>query len=770
MKLKIFYLLVLVCAPSLIYAQDVAWPGNDLGIVACPNTVSVSGNTNGAAIHCTVSSAGDHTYQFTIVGPLDITISTCTSGYDTEIHLFNLVNGSCNGGAIASNDDGGTCGGFTSLLTMTSLASGTYVVIVEGWDGSEGSYDLDIIPSCPLPLGGIGAEQVWLTSELGVVGTSPVTSWTNQGGNTSVTTLTGGIGSQLNVAQPNFNFHNGVKNGGGYAGAFKQTFGPKTNLLTNEITMFVVTDGGQDLTLSLHTHSNGTNQYRCFGFRHGGLGALYSSGNIGNAYNGAATNENMNIYGMRGASNSSGENTSNGFKFTIADVGAFTTITNDYEIAVGFWPGYGHSNNTTEVIIYNSKLDATDFHIVESYLAIKYGVTLGANGVSMDYNSSSNTVVWSAGGNSGYGFDIAGISGDIGLKLDQKKSHSINGSSTTVFNDILTVVNGTSFAAPLSMTDKTSFIWGHNNGAIINTNAIVNYPTDNGETIQTIFQRKWKGQETGVVSDVVMEFNLSNVVGVDGVVGDNDLQHLRLLVDEDGDFSTGATSYSPSSFNNTTNIAYFEHDFTPTDGNPMSLDNGYFFTLGSINMNLTILPVQITSFTVNCETDFINKLDWETKSEQDNDYFIIEKSYDGLTWEYVAKIEGSETTSTSQNYNYSDVERSNNLMYYRLTQVDFDGSLTVLHTVKVECSNYNFPQIYPNPFDATLYVDFKTDKDYTIEVKDVLGKIVYIKAVDASTGNLQFLDLNEIQTRGLYYITLFEESNELIISYKIMKE
>lgn len=120
---------------------DVAWPGQTLGTIACNATTTVSGNTTGATIHCTESSAGDHIYQFTTTSNADVTISLCSSSYDTEIKLFNLTNGNCDSGPIATNDD--ACG-VQSSLAMTCLTAGTYVVVVEGSGVAEGAYTMSI--------------------------------------------------------------------------------------------------------------------------------------------------------------------------------------------------------------------------------------------------------------------------------------------------------------------------------------------------------------------------------------------------------------------------------------------------------------------------------------------------------------------------------------------------------------------------------------------------------------------------------------------------
>jgi len=624
---------------------------------------------------------------------------------------------------------------------------------------------LRLVSVCAPAPGGVSNDQVWLTSESGVSGASPVTGWTNQGDNTNLTTFSGGVGSQLNVAEPYLNFHDGIKLGGGYDGGFHHSVTNRTDLISgNEITMFVVTDGGQDLTLSYHSLSSSNNQWEAFAFRHAGLGAIYSGGAVSNTYNAGFTMGNMNIYGMRGTSNAAAENTCNGFKSNVANAGTFTSSATSFEVAVGWWPGWANTNSYTEAIIWEKELTAIEFHIVETYLAIKYGVTLGVNGTSMDYNSALNTVIWDATANNGYAFDIAGISRDDAAGLDQRKSHSVNGTSTTTFNDILTVANGTDFSNPQLMTDQASFVWGHNNGPTLNTGAIVNYPTDNGETIQTIFQRHWKGQETGTVSNVILEFDLSLVMGTNVTLGGNDLANLRLLVDEDGDFSNGATAYSPTSFDNTTNIAYFQTDFTPQVGGDLTPDNGFFFTLGSTNFSTTPLPVQLISFSGECDKSLI----WQTMSEINNDYFVIEKSSDGLNWYQVAKINGNGTTSSLNEYHFTDTESNGYMTYYRLEQTDFDGTTTIVGQTKVECEN-NKPIIYPNPFNDELFINFKTEGKYFVVVRDVLGRIIFSKEFIEINSSIQYLDLNQILPKGMYYVSILQNEKTILLNEKIVK-
>lgn len=473
-----------------------------------------------------------------------------------------------------------------------------------------------VIGICNPSPGGIDDEQVWLLSDNGVTGTSPITGWDNQGVNTIVTTLTGGVGTQLNASEPYLNFHDGVKLNGGYNGTLHQTVPARTDIISgDEITMFVVTTGNPDLTLSLHSTSSSNSQWEAFGFRHGGLGTIYSGGGVGNTYNPNFVNGNMNIFGMRGQSDAAGENTSNGFKSPVADVGTFTNSNTSFELAVGYWPGYGNAHSYTEAIVWDKKLTAVEFHIVESYLAMKYGVTLGENGVSMDYNAASNAVVWNAALNTGFANDVFGIARDDNSGLSQLKSHSVNGTSQILFNDILTLVNGVDFANPTVFTDDQSFaICGNNGGTLTNTGAAVDYTTDNNLLMSTIFDRVWKVEETGVVADIALEFNMTNSTIQLGAP--NDYDNIRLLVDEDGDFSNGATAYFPTSFDAANNLIYFEHDFTPTNGNDLTQDNGFFFTLAAVESVVANFAMNDTTICVGetltfSDSSFTSPITWD---------------------------------------------------------------------------------------------------------------------------------------------------------------
>ena len=100
---------------------------------------------------------------------------------------------------------------------------------------------------------------------------------------------------------------------------------------------------------------------------------------------------------------------------------------------------------------------------------------------------------------------------------------------------------------------------------------------------------------------------------------------------------------------------------------------------GTINIAcLNLLPVELIAFEGQ-NAGRQNKLRWITASEVDNDYFIVERSDDGVAFEQIAKIEGQGTTTVQTDYDYTDITFQSPTNYYRLTQVDFNGDLSLIH-------------------------------------------------------------------------------------------
>jgi hypothetical protein len=123
-------------------------------------------------------------------------------------------------------------------------------------------------------------------------------------------------------------------------------------------------------------------------------------------------------------------------------------------------------------------------------------------------------------------------------------------------------------------------------------------------------------------------------------------------------------TWSPA-MNNTTTTLYSFAPSAALCANPTSM---------SITVNPCGLPVELTSFTGH-QRDRYNLLEWQTASENNNDYFTLERSHDGRNWINIADVNGASISTLLLNYDYQDYLFSqNSINYYRLSQTDFDGT------------------------------------------------------------------------------------------------
>lgn len=151
--------------------------------------------------------------------------------------------------------------------------------------------------------------------------------------------------------------------------------------------------------------------------------------------------------------------------------------------------------HTAEIIFYDDTKNVNAENRIESYLAIKYGVTLHSN-----YVHSGGTTIWNRTANSGYIEDVAGIGRDDNSGLDQGKSKSVNLSA------LITIANGSSISSPASFSINRSFLlWGHNNGSTSSLNQNYYGQTNSGVA------RVWKVNEKGTVGDIRIQIAKSSL-------------------------------------------------------------------------------------------------------------------------------------------------------------------------------------------------------------------------------------------------------------------
>ncbi|MBC5992506.1 T9SS type A sorting domain-containing protein [Pontibacter cellulosilyticus] len=150
----------------------------------------------------------------------------------------------------------------------------------------------------------------------------------------------------------------------------------------------------------------------------------------------------------------------------------------------------------------------------------------------------------------------------------------------------------------------------------------------------------------------------------------------------------------------------------------------------SINGSSEPLPyaVELSNFTA-LYADYKVKLQWTTASEDNNNFFEIEKSINGKDFKEIGTVKGNGTTKQAVRYTFTDSHPTSGTIYYRLKQVDFDGKYSYSKTVavSVKANTKAAVQAYPNPFskDLTLMLALEEAGDVQIQLLDLQGKVVY---------------------------------------------
>ena len=400
--------------------------------------------------------------------------------------------------------------------------------------------------------------------------------------------------------------------------------------------------------------------------------------------------------------------------------------TNDFHIGSEEGSSDRYTGLIAEIICLNDIPTGPEDLKIKSYLAVKYGISLGA---TTDLKNSAGTVVWNKATNTGYNNNITGIGRDDVSGLDQKSSQAENSSDVLKISTISNAQTG---------ADNSFEMWANNNGSV----AV--QQTEKPASFSHRLTREWLVQETGTVGGVTIEFDLTGLT-----FANTDATKFGLVIDDDGDFSGGTqTTEKATSF--TSNKLTF---------NSVDLTNGKYITV----MNgATVLPVDLRYF----EGKRIGSnvlLEWETMAEINNDYFIVEKSTDGENWEELLTVAGQGNTSESTYYSQIDVEGCSGTCYYRLTQVDFDGNSEEFKVVAVSMDNANSRleiSVSPNPINQIANIAFTAPESgiFSLTVTTQTGQVMYTANTIGDKGNNHISYNAAMLSSGSYYFILEDEN------------
>jgi hypothetical protein len=228
------------------------------------------------------------------------------------------------------------------------------------------------------------------------------------------------------------------------------------------------------------------------------------------------------------------------------------------------------------------------------------------------------------------------------------------------------------------------------------------------------------------------------------------------------------TAISPNPAANTT--SYRDYSATGLTSNTL----GYFYRIKAVNVTGSsayvnnsdaALPVTLRYFSGRMVAEGA-LLGWATAREANSSHFLIERSRDLLGFEAIANVPSQATGGTATNeitYYYTDTQPRPGVNYYRLVQVDLDGSRTLSKPIALSCEDQQLV-LYPNPVGASGEAALEPALSHQgYQLSDLQGRMLYHQ--DAP-GTLSRVSLGSLPA-GVYTLQVKTETGPK--TFRIMK-
>lgn len=179
-------------------------------------------------------------------------------------------------------------------------------------------------------------------------------------------------------------------------------------------------------------------------------------------------------------------------------------------------------------------------------------------------------------------------------------------------------------------------------------------------------------------------------------------------------------------------------------------------------MTNTVIPVRLISFSAKKESANA-LLSWQTADEQNNDGFDVERSTNGIDFVKIGHVNGKGNSTTLQEYRFTDMLPGKGIIYYRLRQIDLNGSSTLSEIRTLEFSGRPAFSLtlYPNP--ATNFIQLQLPEKFygqpaAISICDASGKVVKQWTVNSTQPSVLMLPVAELPA-GVWQLLIITKDN-----------
>ena len=178
------------------------------------------------------------------------------------------------------------------------------------------------------------------------------------------------------------------------------------------------------------------------------------------------------------------------------------------------------------------------------------------------------------------------------------------------------------------------------------------------------------------------------------------------------------------------------------------------------------------SFNGHCNGSNID-INWNTASEYNSSHFILEHSRDGFYWSEIDIQESAGISTELRDYNFTHAGVVASTNYYRLLQVDIDGTIKKYSPIVVSCTESTTGQmtVYPNPSSGSFQIiikNFTAVGEAKLMLVSATGAKIWDKSIEIGNGINTFLVSDELEA-GVYYLILIDKNFSKQVVKQVIK-
>ena len=167
------------------------------------------------------------------------------------------------------------------------------------------------------------------------------------------------------------------------------------------------------------------------------------------------------------------------------------------------------------------------------------------------------------------------------------------------------------------------------------------------------------------------------------------------------------------------------------------------------------LPIELYSFRVVAENGTVMVI-WQTLSETNNEWFVLERSANGVDYEEVARVAGAGNSDELLTYRWEDKYPLTGRSFYRLRQTDYDGQEETFEAASLQNGIAARLAAYPNPASTNVSVIWSGEGNGILRVLDLSGNVQVERILDGTLGNREEIDLSDFAA-GVYLVQIHHD-------------